>query len=62
VHDVGRSFGHAGLQEGKVRPENYLFSAYGDFVYSDGVLEAKPNVYLDKAEKDLSAKKTAKRE
>ncbi|MDR1531617.1 MAG: NAD(P)H-binding protein [Clostridiales bacterium] len=46
VHDVGRSFGHAGLQEGKVRPENYIFGAFGDFVYSDGVLESKPNVYL----------------
>ena len=48
VHDVGRSFGHAGLREGKVRPENYIFGAFGDFVYSDGVLEAKPNVYLKK--------------
>jgi putative NADH-flavin reductase len=46
VHDVGRSFGHAGLQEGKIRPENYLYSAFGDFVYSDGVLESKPNVYV----------------
>ncbi|MDR1913600.1 MAG: molybdenum cofactor biosynthesis F family protein [Clostridiales bacterium] len=46
VHDVGRSFGHAGLQEGKVRPENYIFGAYGSFVYSDGVLESKPNIYL----------------
>lgn len=46
MHDVGRSFGYAGLQEGKVHPENYVFGAYGNFIYSDGVLEAKPNVYL----------------
>ncbi|MDR0999942.1 MAG: MoaF N-terminal domain-containing protein [Clostridiales bacterium] len=46
VHDVGRSFGHAGLQEGNVHGENYIFGAYGNFVYSDGKLEAKPNIYL----------------
>jgi hypothetical protein len=40
VHDVGRSFGHAG-QAPDYRPENYIFGAYGDFVFSDGILEAK---------------------
>ena len=44
VHDVGRSFGHAGLEVGKVHPENYLFGAFGEFVPSDGVLEAQPNL------------------
>ena len=47
VHDVGRSFGHAGLKEGHVHPENYMFAAYGDFVYSDGELESKKNVYIE---------------
>ena len=50
VHDVGRSFGYTGLQEGKVHPENYVFGAYGNFIYSDGVLESKPNVYLAEQE------------
>ncbi len=45
VHDVGRSFGHAGLNVGKVHTENYLFAAFGEFIYSDGVLEAVPNRY-----------------
>jgi hypothetical protein len=41
VHDVGRSFGHSGQFGGTgYLPENYLFGAYGEFVYSDGVLEA----------------------
>jgi putative NADH-flavin reductase len=40
VHDVGRSFGHTG-QAPEFLPENYIFGAYGDFVYSDGVIEAK---------------------
>ncbi|MDR1061994.1 MAG: molybdenum cofactor biosynthesis F family protein [Clostridiales bacterium] len=57
VHDVGRSFGHGGLQEGNVRPENYIFGAYGDFVFSDGVLEGKPNVYLQKQEKQEKPEK-----
>jgi hypothetical protein len=48
VHDVGRSFGHTGLMEGKLRGENYLFGAFGEFVYSDGKLEARPNVFLPK--------------
>jgi putative NADH-flavin reductase len=42
VHDVGRSFGHAG-QAPEYVPENYIFGAYGDFVYSDGKLEALRN-------------------
>jgi hypothetical protein len=42
VHDVGRSFGHTG-QAPEFLPENYIFGAYGDFVYSDGVIEAKRN-------------------
>jgi hypothetical protein len=42
VHDVGRSFGHAGnVGPGNSHePEIYLFAAYGDFVYSDGKAEA----------------------
>jgi uncharacterized protein len=47
VHDVGRSFGHGPIRNGKAETENYLFAAYGDFVYSDGVLEARPSVYND---------------
>ncbi|MDR1570667.1 MAG: molybdenum cofactor biosynthesis F family protein [Oscillospiraceae bacterium] len=35
VHDVGRSFGHAGLREGNLHPENYIFGAFGDFVKPD---------------------------
>ncbi|MDR1913603.1 MAG: NAD(P)H-binding protein [Clostridiales bacterium] len=46
LHDVGRSFGHAGQKEGNVHGENYLFSAYGEFVYSDGSVEDKKNVYI----------------
>jgi putative NADH-flavin reductase len=43
VHDVGRSFGHAGNvgAGNKLEGENYLFAAYGDFVASDGKMEAK---------------------
>ena len=48
VHDVGRSFGHAGLETGHVHPENYIFGAFGEFVPSDGVLESKPNLYKEK--------------
>lgn len=48
VHDVGRSFGHAGLDKGRVHPENYMFSAFGEFVESDGVLESQPNIYREK--------------
>jgi putative NADH-flavin reductase len=44
VHDVGRSFGH---REDHVTPENYLFGAYGDFVYSDGKIEAEKSRYTD---------------
>jgi uncharacterized protein len=47
VHDVGRSFGNTPPDSGAVRPENYLFAAYGDFVYSDGVLESQKNVYIE---------------
>jgi putative NADH-flavin reductase len=48
VHDVGRSFGHAGNvgAGSKYDPENYLFAAYGDFVYSDGTAEAAKNPYI----------------
>ncbi|MDR2648803.1 MAG: molybdenum cofactor biosynthesis F family protein [Clostridiales bacterium] len=46
MHDVGRSFGHAGLNEGKVHGENYLFSAFGKFVYSDGVIESEENAWI----------------
>ncbi|MBQ6383387.1 MAG: MoaF N-terminal domain-containing protein [Clostridia bacterium] len=45
VHDVGRSFGHAGSETGKIHPENYIFGAFGEFVPSDGVLESQPNLY-----------------
>ena len=48
VHDVGRSFGHGGDH---VTPENYLFGAYGDFVYSDGIIEAQANPYIVRGEK-----------
>ena len=48
VHDVGRSFGHAGLETGHVRPENYIYGAFGEFVKSDGVLESMPNIYREK--------------
>jgi putative NADH-flavin reductase len=44
VHDVGRSFGH---RADHVTPENYLFGAYGDYVYSDGKLEAEKSRYTD---------------
>lgn len=47
VHDVGRSFGHTPPSSGAIRPENYLFAAYGDFVYSDGIIESKKNVYIE---------------
>jgi hypothetical protein len=43
LHDVGRSFGYAPAT-GKA--ENYLFSAFGEFVKSDGKLEAKESIYL----------------
>ncbi|MDR1531622.1 MAG: NAD(P)H-binding protein [Clostridiales bacterium] len=46
MHDVGRSFGHTGQKEGNVRGENYLFSAYGEFVPSDGVIESQKNVWI----------------
>jgi hypothetical protein len=48
VHDVGRSFGHAGNvgAGNKHEPENYLFAAYGDFMYSDGQAEAVKNPYI----------------
>jgi putative NADH-flavin reductase len=48
VHDVGRSFGH---REDHVTPENYLFGAYGDFVQSDGKLEAEGTLYPDEEER-----------
>jgi len=48
VHDVGRSFGHAGMDKGQVHPENYIFGAFGEFVESDGKLEAMPNRYRDR--------------
>ncbi|MDR0999946.1 MAG: NAD(P)H-binding protein [Clostridiales bacterium] len=46
LHDVGRSFGHTGQKEGNVHGENYLFSAYGEFVYSDGEIEKQKNVWI----------------
>ena len=48
VHDVGRSFGHRGNvgAGNKFEGENYMFAAYGDFVASDGTIEAQKNVYL----------------
>lgn len=47
VHDVGRSFGHSPhLVDGKIPPENYLFTAFGEFVYSDGEVEAPPPFYV----------------
>ncbi|GHV02317.1 hypothetical protein FACS189485_02420 [Spirochaetia bacterium] len=47
VHDVGRSFGHAGNvgAGNKLEGENYMFAAYGDFVASDGKIEAERRVY-----------------
>ncbi len=48
VHDVGRSFGNTPPSSGAIEPENYLFAAFGEFVYSDGELEAKENPYLKK--------------
>lgn len=47
VHDVGRSFGNTPPSSGAIRPENYLFAAYGDFVYSDGVIESQKSAYLE---------------
>lgn len=47
VHDVGRSFGHAGMETGHVHPENYIFGAFGEFVESDGVIESQPNLYRE---------------
>lgn len=47
VHDVGMSFGHTPPSSGAIKPENYFFAAYGDFVYSDGVIESQKNVYLE---------------
>jgi hypothetical protein len=46
VHDVGRSFGVTG-QSPDFPAENYIFGAYGDFVYSDGRLESKPRTNPD---------------
>lgn len=46
VHDVGRSFGNTPPESGSIQPENYLFSAYGDFVYSDGVIESRKSAYI----------------
>jgi hypothetical protein len=46
MHDVGRSFGHAGQKEGKIRGENYIYGAFGKWVYSDGVYESQPNPYV----------------
>ncbi|GHV02314.1 hypothetical protein FACS189485_02410 [Spirochaetia bacterium] len=46
VHDIGRSFGVTGTAP-EFMPENYIFGAYGDFVHSDGILEAKKRVYAD---------------
>jgi hypothetical protein len=43
VHDVGRSFGYAGDHK---TPENYMFAAHGEFVYSDGGVETHESPYL----------------
>jgi hypothetical protein len=46
LHDVGRSFGHTGQFGGEgYLPENYMFAAYGEFVDSDGGIEAPPPFY-----------------
>ncbi len=47
VHDVGMSFGNTPPRSGAIQPENYFFAAYGDFVYSDGVIESQKSVYLE---------------
>lgn len=48
LHDVGRSFGHAG-QFGAMtfHPENYLFGAYGEYMApdGDGQMETDPPFY-----------------
>ena len=48
LHDVGRSFGHAG-QFGAVtfHPENYLFGAYGEYMAPNGdeQMETEPPFY-----------------
>jgi len=48
LHDVGRSFGHAG-QFGAVtfHPENYLFGAYGEYMApnGDGQMDTEPPYY-----------------
>ena len=41
VQDVGRSFG-TNMTGG---PENYFFSAMGNFKKSDGVIESEPSIY-----------------
>jgi hypothetical protein len=48
VHDVGRSFGHSDKigADGYLAPENYMLSAYGDFIHSDGEYENKPPFYV----------------
>jgi len=43
VHDVGRSFGYAGDHK---TPENYMFAAHGEFIYSDGGVETHESPYL----------------
>jgi hypothetical protein len=43
VHDIGRSFGYAGDHK---TPENYMFAAHGEFVYSDGGVETHESPYL----------------
>ena len=46
MHDVGRSFGHAGLRGGNVHGENYLFSAYGKFVKPDIEADSLKNAWI----------------
>lgn len=48
VRDVGRFFGHGGMETGFVHTENYCVSAIGRFLPSDGVLEAE---YKEKFER-----------
>ena len=48
LHDVGRSFGHAGDYSGPgYKPENYLFGAYGEYAENSGrdTLDDDPPFY-----------------
>jgi hypothetical protein len=47
VHDVGRSFGYVmdPQRPGETIAENYLFTGYGDFMPSDGIIEKAESIY-----------------